>query len=156
MGYFVNITNQNFFVPKENFDAAYKAMCALNDRDDLKSGGSWGGNGITSDNPRPEGMTYHPAKWFSWMPANYPAVCKDFLSILKEMGFEYDLDDSGNLGLVHYDNKTGAEGHFFEAIAPFVQDGSFIEWRGEDGSEYRWLFTNGTCSEQTVVTKVWS
>jgi len=156
MGYYVSITNQNFFVPKENFDAAYKAMCALNDRDDLKSGGSWGGNGITSDSPRPEGMTYHPAKWFSWMPANYPAVCKDFLSILKEMGFEYDLDDSGNLGLVHYDNKTGAEGHFFEAIAPFVQDGSFIEWRGEDGSEYRWLFTNGTCSEQTVVTKVWS
>jgi len=156
MGYFVNITNQNFFVPKENFDAAYKAMCALNDRDDLKSGGSWGGNGITSDSPRPEGMTYHPAKWFSWMPANYPAVCKDFLSILKELGFEYDLDDSGNLGLVHYDNKTGAEGHFFEAIAPFVQDGSFIEWRGEDGGEYRWLFTNGTCSEQTVVTKVWS
>ena len=101
-------------------------------------------------------MTYHPAKWFSWMPANYPAVCKDFLSILKELGFEYDLDDSGNLGLVHYDNKTGAEGHFFEAIAPFVQDGSFIEWRGEDGGEYRWLFTNGTCSEQTVVTKVWS
>ena len=156
MGYFANITNQNFFVPKENFDAAYKAMCALNDRDDLKSGGSWGGDGITSDSPRPEGMTYHPAKWFSWMPANYPAVCKDFLSILKELGFEYDLDDSGNLGLVHYDNKTGAEGHFFEAIAPFVQDGSFIEWRGEDGGEYRWLFTNGTCSEQTVVTKVWS
>jgi len=156
MGYFVNITNQNFFVPKENFDAAYKAMCALNDRDDLKSGGSWGGNGITSDSPRPEGMTYHPAKWFSWMPANYPAVCKDFLSILKELGFEYDLDDSGNLGLVHYDNKTGAEGHFFEAIAPFVQAGSFTEWRGEDGGEYRWLFTNGTCSEQTVVTKVWS
>ena len=156
MGYYVNITNQNIFVPKENFDAAYKAMCALNDRDDLKSGGSWGGDGITSDSPRPEGMTYHPAKWFSWMPANYPAVCKDFLSILKELGFEYDLDDSGNLGLVHYDNKTGAEGHFFEAIAPFVQDGSFIEWRGEDGGEYRWLFTNGTCSEQTVVTKVWS
>lgn len=156
MGYFVNITNQNFFVPKENFDAAYKAMCALNDRDDLKSGGSWGGNGITSDSPRPEGMTYHPAKWFSWMPANYPEVCKDFLSILKELGFECDLDDSGNLGLVHYDNKTGAEGHFFEAIAPFVQDGSFIEWRGEDGGEYRWLFANGTCSEQTVVTRVWS
>ena len=90
------------------------------------------------------------------MPANYPAVCKDFLSILKELGFEYDLDDGGNLGLVHYNNKTGAEGHFFEAIAPFVQDGSFIEWRGEDGCEWRWLFTNGTCSEQTVVTKVWS
>jgi hypothetical protein len=156
MGYFVNITNQEFFVSKDNFDAAYKAMCALNDRDDLKSGGSWGGNGITSDSPRPEGMTYHPAKWFSWMPANYPEVCKDFLSILKELGFQYDLDDSGNLALVHYDDKTGAEGHFFAAIAPFVQDGSFIEWRGEDGSEYRWVFTNGTCSEQTVVTKVWS
>jgi len=156
MGYFVNITNQEFFVSKDNFDAAYKAMCALNDRDDLKSGGSWGGDGITSDSPRPEGMTYHPAKWFSWMPANYPAVCKDFLSILKEMGFEYDLDDSGNLALVHYDNKTGAEGHFFEAIAPFVQDGSFIDWRGEDGDEWRWAFDGVTAKTLSCVKRIWA
>jgi hypothetical protein len=155
MGYFVNITDQNFFVSKDNFDAAYKAMCALNDRDDLKRGGSWGGDGINADSPRPEGMTYHPARWFSWMPANYPEVCKDFLSILKEMGFDTDLDADGNLILVHYDNKTGAEDHFFSVIAPFVKDGSFIEWRGEDGAEWRWFFTGGKVSEQSA-TKIWS
>lgn len=155
MGYFVNITNQNFFVAKENFNAAYEAMCALNDRDDLKTGGSWG-EGLNADSPRPEGMTYHPSKWFAWMSPDFPDHCKDFLSVLTQMGFEYDLDSEGNLALVHYDNKTGAEGYFFEAIAPFIQDGSFIEWRGEDGGEFRWLFTNGTCSEQTNVMKVWS
>jgi len=155
MGYFVNTTDCNLFVSKDNFDAAYKAMCALNDRDDLKHGGSYGGDGVDADSPRPEGMTYHPAKWFSWMPANYPEVCKDFESILKEMGFDCEFDAEGNLVRVIYDNKIGSEGHFFEAIAPFIKDGSWIEWRGEDGAEWRWFFTGGTVVEQSA-TKIWS
>jgi len=153
MGYYVQITEQEFFLSKENFDEAYKLMCALNDRDDLKMGGSWGQE-LNADMPRPEGMTYHPSKWFSWMDANYPETCKNLEDILTNLGFEIDKDDSSNIAILTYNSKIGAEGYFFDAIASLVQDGSYVCWRGEDGEEWRWLFTNGKMITQQA-TKTW-
>jgi len=143
VGYYVNTVNHNILLRKQDMDKAYKAMCDLNQRDDLKSGGTWGGDGVSAKDPRPEGLHYHPSKWFSWMDANYPDKCKDFNSILVELGFETTYDDDGNLVGVHYDNKIGSEQHFFHAIAPYMADGSYIDWQGEDGAFWRWGFRNG-------------
>lgn len=155
MGYFIETTEAIFEVKKEHFDAAYKALCALNDRDDLKSGGSYGGDGIDSRSSRPAGMDYHPAKWFSWMPADYPAEMKSVKEILEGLGFEVVVDDNGNIANLYYDSKIGNEDHFFEALAPYVTDGSYICWRGEDGREWRWLFNEGAMDWQTLVSKAW-
>lgn len=35
----------------------------------------------------------------------------------------------------------------FQAIAPYVEDGSYIEISGEDGELWRWCFKNGKCLE---------
>jgi hypothetical protein len=142
MGYYTRITETNMFISKDDFEYCYEAMCKLNDRDDLKNGGSWGGgDGISADKPRPKGMTYHPAKWFSWLDANYPEKCKTMQDILFELGFEdIKLDEDGNLIDLWYDNKTGDEALFLQIISPYVKAGSYVNWIGEDGTRYQFFF----------------
>lgn len=136
MGY--NVTgNGNIVIPKENLDEAYKVLCALNDRDDLKNGGSWGGGGIDASSPRPAGMNYHPAKWFSWMHANYPEVCPTTQSIFEQLDFWCHVNDAGDLVISGYDNKTGAEDIFLAAVSHLMTKGSYMEWVGEDGAQWR-------------------
>ena len=142
MGYYVDTAEREITINKEQFDNCYKAMCKLNDNDNVKRGGGWNSTGITSDDPRPKELNYHPAKWFSWMDANYPAKCKTFVEILEELGFADLLFDekNGDLIALVYDSKTGNEYEFFDVIAPFVKKGSYINWIGEDNSQYQWYF----------------
>ena len=136
MGYYVNITGGEVRIPKENLAEAYRLMCELNQRDDLKNGGSWGGEN-DSRSPRPAGLDYHPGKWFSWMDANYPATCADAKAVLTAIGFDLMEDGDGTLVVWGYDNKTGQEELFLNSIAHLCDEGSFHEWRGEDGAMWR-------------------
>lgn len=142
MGYYVHIDDSNFFISKDNFEEAFRACIALNDRDDLKKGGGGAftlpnGEEMKYNDPRPEGMSYHPMKWFSWMSPNYPATCHTLNMILEELGFDIALDDQGNIISLQYNNKIGSECHFLDAISPFVKSGSFINWVGEDNDLWR-------------------
>lgn len=152
MGYYVSIEESDLLIKKSDFQSCYKAMCKLNDYDELKRGGGWGGE-CSSDDPRPAGLNYHPAKWFSWMEANYPETIATFHQMLLELGFEPEYDGNENLISVAYDNKTGQEEIFFHAIAPWVADGSYIQWRGEDGGQWRWHFMNGNMRMQEADVK---
>lgn len=142
MGYYVSTIEAEFFLSKVNFDDAYKAMCALNDRDDLKRGGSYGGGGIDARSDRPAGLNYHPHKWFSWLDPDYPDKLKTTPDILQQIGFDLHYDDNGNIVYLQYDNKMGQEDLFLEAIAPFVKRNSYIIWRGEDGEHWKDIFIN--------------
>jgi hypothetical protein len=49
--------------------------------------------------------------------------------------------------------KLGDDGQLFDAIAPFVEAGSYIEMSGEDGCLWRWIFDGKSCEEvQAKVT----
>jgi hypothetical protein len=41
----------------------------------------------------------------------------------------------------------------FNILAPFVEEGSFIEMSGEDGSIWRWVFDGQTCQEKQPEVK---
>ena len=141
MGYFVDTTEQGMMIKKDQFDNCYKAMCKLNDNDDVKRGGGWNNSGVSSDSPRPKELNYHPAKWFSWMDANYPDTCKDMVEIFQALGFEeINFDKDGNLVNLGYSSKTGQEELFFNAIAAFVEKGSYMNWRGEGDEHWQWVF----------------
>lgn len=138
MGYYVTTTAGAFRVPAENIAAAYAAVCALNDRDDLKSGGSWGAQGLTQNSPRPAGLDHHPARWFSWMHADYPNKCATLAEVFAALGFEYVItEDDGTVSISGYDTKTGDQVYFLAAIAPYCEEGSSLDWRGEDGDIWR-------------------
>ena len=151
MGYYVDATEVNIFIPKDKFVDCYEAMCKLNDRDDLKSGGGWNSEGVNYNSPRPEGMNYHPAKWFSWMDANYPEKCKNMEDILHELGFEdIKYNDNGDLVGLGYSSKIGSEEHFFRVIAPFVKSESYINWCGEDHDIWQWYFDGENLKTKTA------
>lgn len=133
MGYYVRITNSNVFVPKIKQEAAYKALCDLNGDDSIKSGGQYA--------PPPEGgPSVCVKKWFSWMDPNYPEKCKTLAEVLQEVGFDVEHNEAGDIISLSYDSKTGDEDYFLNALAPFVTNGSFIEWQGEEGEKWRLEF----------------
>lgn len=132
MGYYVNTEDINIVVPKDLLKDAYRAICELNKHDELKRGGSHG--------PDKSKNQY----WFSWMPEDIEAACPDLLSVISMLGFEdSEYDKDGNLVFGNYNNKTGQEDLLVDAIAPFVQEGSYAIWKGEDDVYYKWEFTNG-------------
>lgn len=119
MGYYVNTTSCDFAIRKENYDKAYRLLCALNAHDELKI-------------------------WFSWMPWNYGELFDNAVDILKAVGFEIEEDEKGICSL-SYDDKTGCEEEFLAALAPIVEEGSYIEWEGEEhGDFYRYEFDGKT------------
>lgn len=142
MGYYVR-GHGSLSIDKNDIDKAYEAMCELNDHDDMKRGGRYGGVG-SADSVRPDGLNYHPGKWFSWMDPNYPDTCPTFEAVLKDLGFDFSVTNNGDVStfLMNYDNKTGQEDLFMEAIAPFVISGEF-EWSGEDGHMWKWEYVDG-------------
>jgi hypothetical protein len=141
MGYYVTLEESHFFLPIENYEKAYQAMCLLNKtHDHLKHGGSWSGGKQTE-------------KWFSWMPSNYPEILPDAISILESLGFQVAHDERG-INHLYYDSKTGQQELFLEAIAPYVETGSYLVWRGEDGDRWATKFADGQISAHGVVTTI--
>jgi len=143
MGYYVNITESKIRIPEEHFGAAYDALCAINapEYNHLKNGGSHG----------PDGQT---AYWYSWMPENYPAETETLVDILDLLGFDLGYDMDGSIVELGYDNKTGNEDVFFMALAPFIEDGSWVMWKGEDGAMWGWEFADGRMYLRSVEIKL--
>ena len=137
MGYYTSTMDSNLLVKKEDFDKVYQKMCQLNDYHDLKRGGAFGHNEDII-----EGERYPRDKWFSWMDYNYPETCKDLSEILNQLGFDWTLDQDGNIVGLSYSNKTGNEDYFLSCFAGFTPEGSYIEFKGEsDDDFYRFYFT---------------
>lgn len=146
MGYYVTLTNTNAVVPTANLADAYQAVCRLNERNDLKRGGS----GAYAFGRTPEGEDPiegpHDKVWFSWMDWNYPETCPDLAAVLRQLGFGFQEHEDG-IVFMYYENKTGAEDFFLETLAPFLtsddNEPPMFEWRGEDGALWKQVVVAG-------------
>ena len=143
MGYYISLTGSSFTIPREKLDDAYKALCELNKHDELKRGGSYG--------PREDGSHGQIEVWFAWMDPDYPSKCKNAEEIFAALGFDTSETSAGALSLDYYESKAGDEDYFLDAVTPFVDPGSTLEWRGEDGEMWRDLFNGKTRSRQSAV-----
>lgn len=68
--------------------------------------------------------------------------------------FHGDLKDDGLLDAIsiYFDGeKLGSEDEFFAALAPYVEDGSYIEAVGEDDNRWRWAFRNGKFTIENAI-----
>jgi hypothetical protein len=149
MGYFVTLEETNAYIPSDKLDEAYAIMCELNNHNELKRGCAF---------PREEKDGPHDGIWFSWMEWNYPETCNDAAAIISELGFTFNEDEEG-LKFVHYDNKTGAEDVFLNALGPILASNDGLAprfvWRGEDGAVWRQIRSEGVMViEEGVVTFV--
>ena len=73
------------------------------------------------------------------------------------IGFAIDIDDkTGDIINIEYINeKIGNLAEALKYIAPFVEDGCYIEFGGEDGALWRYMFSNGAC-EEIAPKIIWS
>ncbi|ALY10853.1 hypothetical protein WILDE_70 [Arthrobacter phage Wilde] len=147
MGYNVNTTAVNLTIPADKLDDAVKALKELNQRDDLKTGGASGP--ITDGDGKVIGYGRIDI-WFAWMDPQYDQKLHTVPDIMDAVGFkESEIQPDGTFELGWYDNKTGAEEHFLRALAPFVDEGSYVAFEGEDGTHWRYFFEDGEMRNQT-------
>ena len=67
---------------------------------------------------------------------------------LEDFCFIPETDGKGNITDLDFTGeKLWDHDEMFKEIAPYVEDGSYIEMHGEDGSMWRWVFKNGVCHE---------
>lgn len=116
MGYYVTLEESTAVIPTDKLDEAYKRLCDLNKRDDLKTGG------------------------FPWMDPDYPSKCAGTTEIFVALGFECYEEDDG-LHIESYDAKAGAEDLFVQTVADLFEPDTYMQWRGEEGEQWRWEFT---------------
>lgn len=139
MGYYVKIIESDFTIKKEDFYRGYEIVCNLNSRDDLKTGGRYGGD----PTPKPadsKSCSCNPDKWFAWMPWNYDEICNSLPEILEMLGFEVDYNDGGDITGLAYADKMGNEDVFLDALRPIIKGASCIVWEGEDDDRWATRF----------------
>jgi hypothetical protein len=128
MGYYINLRRSEFSIPETE-----EVLQVLKDANwkfhDWKNGGGFGGEG-------------EQRKWFSWMPSDYDKTVTSVAEVFTLLGFEVDSHD-GVVDLKYYDSKAGQEDLFIALVAPFVEEGSFMEWDGEDGAGWRHEVVDG-------------
>lgn len=87
---------------------------------------------------------------FSWVSENFYEQ-NSLFDIMREWRwsvFEDPMENGDITSIEFIGEKSGDDLILFEALAPFVEAGSFIEMIGEDGYHWRWFFDGKTCEEQ--------
>lgn len=91
-------------------------------------------------------------KWFSWISNDEIENAESVEKVFNMLGFETAKTDNG-FQLTAYNSKHGQEDLFLAVMAPYSADGSYIEWRGEDGELWKHEVKNGRmyCSDAKIV-----
>jgi hypothetical protein len=138
MGYCMELVGEDFFIEASKKDAALAAIKALATETDKMSGFTSRGGAIIE-------------RHFSWVTTENFVNAKTLAQAMQEWQWLADEDADGNITYISFEGeKLGDDGVLFEAIAPFVKDGSYIEMSGEDGCRWMWCFKNGKMTEKTA------
>lgn len=139
MGYCMSTTEVSFFIAKEDKPAALAAIKALASKTHLGGGASYVDGKVVS-------------RAFSWVNTEEFVNAKTLTEAIEAWGWGINEDKKGNVIEVYFDrDKSGDEDYLFEAIGPYVKEGSFIQMSGEDGAVWRWYFTGKECINQSAV-----
>jgi hypothetical protein len=132
MGYYIDLTNAEWEIP-ETAEVLQALKGMVTKYHAIKRGGSSGGE-----------------SWFSWMSDESILNAEKVITIFNDLGFETNETDNG-FTLESYNDKTGQEDVFLAVVAPFCTDGSYVEIRGEDGSEWQYSVRNGKLHYAEVI-----
>ena len=73
----------------------------------------------------------------------YTNASMTFAEIMEAWRWEIKDD----LGIRFNGVNAGNDIELFQALAPYVDDGCYIEMVGEDSKRWRWVFSKGKCLE---------
>ena len=125
MGYCIELINNQFVMKKENFG---KSLIALK-------------KCFTEEN-----MTISDAsgKHFSWVSTKAALNSSTIDEALETIRYIPIKDENGNIQKLKFTGeKYGDEEIFFNALAPYIEPGSYLSFEGEDGDKWTWKFING-------------
>lgn len=136
MGYNMNQVNGLFTMKASDFDAALEAIKELAEHPEQMSGYRWYNGKIES-------------RHYSWVTTEAFLKADNIFDALDAWDIELTQEEGEDFasGIQLYSEKLGDEHYVLEAIAPFVEDGSYIDMKGEDDYYWRWSFRNGTLQE---------
>lgn len=136
MGYCMQMEDYNFHMKSDHFSDALLAIKNIMSNHSDMDGKEWS-DGIVID------------RWYAWVSTHSVLNANSIFEAFYAWRWEADTDQDGDIsGIFFRGEKLGQDVIFFQAIAPYVTEGSYICMRGEDGSLWRWLFTEGRCIEQ--------
>jgi hypothetical protein len=136
MGYCMSQRDAKFAILKDKKEAALQALKATASNTKRMGGGSF--NGATGE------RTYH----YAWVDMSY-VKATTLTEAARKWRWDLVEEEDGHISDIEFrGEKLGDDERFFEALAPFVEDGSFIEMEGEDGSRWKWVFKDGSVSEK--------
>lgn len=143
MGYYMDQTDSKFFVAAEYIPAMITAIHALASRHELMGGASYQDGKVVS-------------RHYSWVNNDF-VDCHDVKELFRKWGWSIQLKNNNIVSIFFEGDKMGDDEVLLRAIAPYVEDGSYIEMRGEDSSTYtmwRWCF-DGRKMVEKHATIVW-
>lgn len=131
MGYCIDQLGSQFHIKSEAAPYAHSAIRNLFGK---------GGETITDSSGR----------HYRWVGTKEVLAAPTLKEAMKEWRYHLTTDAlTGDFTSITFTGeKSGDEDVLFPAIAKYVTAGSYIEFRGEDGAHWRWVFDGTTATEQ--------
>lgn len=98
------------------------------------------------------GVRVGARRCFSWVYAEEFVKAETFEKAMDAWRWSVESErNNGDIDIIYFDGeKLGDEAVLFDIIAPYVEDGSYIEMQGEDGARWRWCFVGGKCVQKNA------
>ena len=151
MGYYIRTPQTSFAIRTENISRFFDLVDNLMSDENVEENGH---GGSYSDGRKTN-------SWYSWVKTDAVRRAisdREIRRVFEEWGYDLEHTIEGSDGVTHFyldiregNAKIGDEEKFFAAIAPIVEDGSFIDVVGEDDGKWRWMWENGKFFAQDVI-----
>ena len=123
MGYCMSQMKGKFMLKNENVSGAWKTVKEL----------------------------FKEEKEIGWATQDEIENCSSFEQVMDVCSFKITSNENGDYDSIDFiGEKHGDQDIIFNAMARYVEDGSYIQMLGEDGTIWRWVFENGKCVEKVV------
>ena len=84
-------------------------------------------------------------RWYAWVEMKDIKEAKTIGDFMEAFAYEpqYDTETGDIVDLFFNGEKLGDDEFFFKTIAPYIEDGSYIEYIGEDNAFWKYVFKKG-------------
>ena len=129
MGYCIELISNQFVIKKENFGKAFVALKKC----------------FTEENMTISDSSGKHFRFVSTKAALNSSTIDEALEVIRYIPMK---DENGNISKLKFTGeKYGDEEIFFNALAPYIEPGSYLSFEGEDGDKWTWKFINGKLEE---------
>lgn len=139
MGYYIDASAIEWVVP-ESPELLEKIKEMPKRMKSIQRGGSHGPDGKSES-------------WFSWVNDKEILEATSVRDVFHAFMFD-TTETEGGFEISGYNNKIGQEELLLAVVAPFCADGSYVEWRGEDGEEWKYEVVKGRMMRSEMI-KTW-